>query len=179
MASQGCCNKLAQTKQLETAETFSLTVMAARHPKSRCWQGCVPSKGSKRENFLAFSCFWWPWAFLGFWPPYSSLCLLCPWVSMCALLSPFSFFCFLLGLHPRHMEVPRLGVESELHLWAYTITTATWDPSHICNLCHSSWQCRILNPLKPGIKPTSSWILVWFITCWPSPFLCKNTSHWI
>ena len=25
----------------------------------------------------------------------------------------FIYFCFL-GLHPRHMEVPRLGVESEL-----------------------------------------------------------------
>ena len=22
------------------------------------------------------------------------------------------------------------------------------DPSHICNLCHSSWQCWILNPLS-------------------------------
>ena len=29
-------------------------------------------------------------------------------------------FCFVLGLHLRHMEVPRLGVESELQLLAYT-----------------------------------------------------------
>ena len=28
------------------------------------------------------------------------------------------------GQHPRHMEVPRLGVESELHLPAYTTATA-------------------------------------------------------
>jgi len=34
------------------------------------------------------------------------------------------FFFVFLGLHLRHMEVPRLGVESELWLWAYTITTA-------------------------------------------------------
>ena len=37
------------------------------------------------------------------------------------------FFCFL-GLHPWHMEVPRLGVESELRLLASTPATATWDP---------------------------------------------------
>ena len=36
----------------------------------------------------------------------------------------FFFFCFL-GPHPRHMEVPRLRVESELQLLAYTTVTAT------------------------------------------------------
>ena len=57
------------------------------------------------------------------------------------------FFCFsFLGMHPRHMEVPRLGVESELQLPAYTTATATQDPSHACDLHHSSWQCRTLNP---------------------------------
>ena len=38
----------------------------------------------------------------------------------------------------------RIGAE----LPAYTAATATWDPSHICNLYHSSWQCQILNPLS-------------------------------
>ena len=38
------------------------------------------------------------------------------------------FFCFL-GLHPRHMEVPRLGVKSEVQLPAYT--TVTWDLSRL------------------------------------------------
>ena len=37
------------------------------------------------------------------------------------------FVCFL-GLYPQHMEVSRLGAESELQLPAYTIATATWDP---------------------------------------------------
>ena len=55
-------------------------------------------------------------------------------------------FCFL-GLHLRHMEVPRLGFESELQLPAYAIATAAWDLSHICNLHHSSWKFWILNPL--------------------------------
>ena len=34
-----------------------------------------------------------------------------------------------LGPHPRHMEVPRLGVESELQLPASTTATATPDLS--------------------------------------------------
>ena len=37
-----------------------------------------------------------------------------------------SFFLFL-GLHLQHMEIPRLGVESELHLLAYTTVTAIPD----------------------------------------------------
>ena len=55
--------------------------------------------------------------------------------------------CFL-GPHPWHMEVPRLGVESELQLPAYTTASATSDPSHICNLLHNSRQHQIINPLS-------------------------------
>ena len=74
----------------------------------------------------------------------------------------FFSFC-LLGLHQQHMEVPRLGVESELHLLAYATATAKGDLSRIYNLHHSSQQCQILNPLsRPGIKPVSSWMLVGF-----------------
>ena len=46
------------------------------------------------------------------------------------------------------MEVPRIGVESELQLLAYTTATATQDLSHVCNLHHSSWQRRMLNLLS-------------------------------
>ena len=38
--------------------------------------------------------------------------------------------CFL-GSHPQHMEVPRLGVKSELQPLACTTVTATWDLSHV------------------------------------------------
>ena len=38
------------------------------------------------------------------------------------------FLFFFLGLHLWHMEVPRLGAESELWLLAYTTATATLDP---------------------------------------------------
>ena len=41
----------------------------------------------------------------------------------------FFFFFVFLGAHLWHMEVPRLGVESELELPAYTTVTATQDPS--------------------------------------------------
>ena len=46
------------------------------------------------------------------------------------------------------MEVPRLGIQSELHLLAYTTATATSDLSRICNLHHRSRQCQTLNPLR-------------------------------
>ena len=57
-------------------------------------------------------------------------------------------FFILLFLRPylQHMEVPRLGVNSELYLLAYA--TASWDPSHISGLHCSSQQCQILNPLS-------------------------------
>ena len=43
----------------------------------------------------------------------------------------FSLFCFL-GPHPQHMEVPRLGIQSELQLPAHaTATATTQDPSRI------------------------------------------------
>ena len=46
------------------------------------------------------------------------------------------------------MEVPRLWVQLELQLLAYTIAIATWDPSHVYDLQHSSGQRRILNPVS-------------------------------
>ena len=46
------------------------------------------------------------------------------------------------------MWVPGLGVELELLLPAYTTSTAMPDPSQVCSLHHSSWQCWILNALK-------------------------------
>ena len=53
-----------------------------------------------------------------------------------------------LGLHPQHVEIPRLGVQSELLLPADTRATAIPDLSCICNLHYSAWQRQILNPLS-------------------------------
>ena len=62
-----------------------------------------------------------------------------------------SFWSFVfLGLHSWHMKVPRLGFKWKLQLPAYTTATATQDPSHVCDLHHSSRQRQILNPLSEG-----------------------------
>ena len=61
-------------------------------------------------------------------------------------------FFFLMAV-PWHMEVPGLGVDSELHLPAYA-TTATLDPSHICDLHFSLLQCWILTPLSEARDQT-------------------------
>ena len=63
-------------------------------------------------------------------------------------------FFFFKGPHPQHMEISRLGFESELQLPAYTTATATSDPSCICDLHHSSWQCQIINPLSEARDQT-------------------------
>jgi len=77
------------------------------------------------------------------------------------------FFGFL-GPHPWHTEVPRLGVKSELQLLAYATATAASDLSYVCNLRHSSWQRRILNPLRrPEIEPMTSWFLVGLVSAVP------------
>ena len=59
----------------------------------------------------------------------------------------YLFIC-LLGPHVQRMEVPRLGIKSELQLLAYTTAIATPDLSLICDLHQSSGQYRILNPLS-------------------------------
>ena len=52
---------------------------------------------------------------------------------------------------------------------AYTIATTTSDPSCVCDLDHSSRQCRILNPhgVRPGIEPATSWFLVRLVSAVP------------
>ena len=65
------------------------------------------------------------------------------------------------------MEVPRLGVQSELQLPAYTTATATPDLSHICNLHHSSQQCQIPNPLSEARDRTHILMDVRFISTEP------------
>ena len=78
----------------------------------------------------------------------------------------FFFFLVFLGLLPQHVEVRG---KSELQLPAYSTATAMPDPSHVCDLHHSSRQRRILNPLsgRPGMEPSPSWILVRFVFAEP------------
>ena len=72
--------------------------------------------------------------------------------SFCGVFGLF-LFCFL-GLHPRHMEVPSLGVKSELQLPAYITAMWTRGPNSICDLHHSSQQCQIPNPLREAMDGT-------------------------
>ena len=65
----------------------------------------------------------------------------------------FQYFIFyylfvFLGPHPGHMEVPSLGVKSELRLPAYATATAMPDPSRVFDLHHTLHQHRILNSLS-------------------------------
>ena len=46
------------------------------------------------------------------------------------------------------MEVPRLGIESELQLLACATATATMDPSSICEVSCGLQQLQILNSLS-------------------------------
>ena len=52
------------------------------------------------------------------------------------------------------MKVPRLGVELELQLSAYTIATATGDLSCICDLRRNLWLSQILKPLNEARDQT-------------------------
>ena len=61
------------------------------------------------------------------------------------------------------MQIPRLGVKSELQVLVYTTATATQDPGRVCDLYHSSWQHQILNPLSEARDQTyilinTSWV---------------------
>ena len=80
------------------------------------------------------------------------------------LLNKIIIFSFL-WLHLQHMEVPRLGVKSELQLPAYATVKAmeTQVQSGICNLHHSCDTSSLTHWLRPGnqtqIHLHTSWIL--------------------
>ena len=80
-------------------------------------------------------------------------------------------FCFslLFRATSAHMEVPRLGVESELQLPAYTTATSTPDQSCVCDFHHSSQQRWILNPLSEARDQTH--------TLMDTSWVCNPLSH--
>ena len=79
----------------------------------------------------------------------------------------FFFFLVFLGLYLQHMDVPRLGVESELPLPAYTTATAMPDLSCSCQPPPQPQPRRILSPPSKARDQTASWILVDFATAEP------------
>ena len=66
------------------------------------------------------------------------------------------------------MEILRLGGISEPKLPVYPTATAEQDPSCICDLQHTHGNAGSLSHwMRPGIEPTSLWILVGFISTAP------------
>ena len=128
---QDFCNKLPQTGWLKNSNLL-LHSFGGCKSQIKMSVGLVSSKFALLGIQLADSCCVFIWSFLGARAPLVSL--------------PVAFF-FLLGLPPQLLEVPRLGVESELQQPVCATAIATQDLSCTCNLYHSSWQCQILNPL--------------------------------
>ena len=66
------------------------------------------------------------------------------------------------------MEVPRLRVELELQLPAYTIATATRDLSWSSTYTTAQGNAgSLIHWARPGIEPASSWMLVRFVFAEP------------
>ena len=124
--------------------THTLPVKA--HPQKRPESTGLFSKGlhlhiSKIQDWVTWCLFF---CFFFFFPAYATFLKFFLFFYFLFFLS----FCYFFGPLPRHMEVPRLGVESELQPPAYARATATRDPSLVCSLHHSSWQRWIVNPLS-------------------------------
>ena len=81
---------------------------------------------------------------------------------------PFFFF-FFLGPCMQHMEIPRLGVELDLQLLAYTTATATQAPSCTSvTYTTARGNTRYLTHwARPETVTPSSWMLVGFVTTEP------------
>ena len=66
-----------------------------------------------------------------------------------------------------HMEIPRLGIESELQLLACAIAIATWDPSTSETYTTHSNARSLTYWARPEIKFTTSWFPVGFVSAAP------------
>ena len=90
-----------------------------------------------------------------------------PWCAIRNIQKFLFLFVFLVRLYLQQMEIPRPGFKSELELPALVTATATWNPSCICDLYHSSGQMP--DPLSKAeeMEPTSSWMLAGFASSAP------------
>ena len=92
----------------------------------------------------------------------------------------FFFFLVFLGLHLRHVEVPRLEVKLELQL--PVLATAVQNLSHVHDLHHSSQQSQILKALSKArhqicvLMDASQICFRWAMIGTPKLFLMKGAS---
>ena len=100
-----------------------------------------------RAHFPLFFTHWCHWASSLFLGQLSSHLWACDLVLLLLLFS-LSLFFFFFRAAPMAFGGSQDGAKLELQLPAYATATASWDPSPICDLHHSSLQCQILNPLS-------------------------------
>ena len=81
-------------------------------------------------------------------------------LSLYPIFKAIFFFFFFLGLHSQHVELPRLGVKSELQLPAYTTA-------------HSNAR-SLTRWARPGIIPATSWFLGGFVSAEPQQELWQK-----
>ena len=89
LVSQGCYKRLPQMGRLQPTEIYSLPVLEARSPKSRCKQGCVPSESSREEFLLVYFSFWWFQELLSLWLQNSVSTI--DWPSLCVCVETSLF----------------------------------------------------------------------------------------
>ena len=65
LVSCGCRSGLAQTQRMKEVRSLTWVSWGNNHS---CWQGCVPSGGSRGESVPCLSSFQRPPALLGWWP---------------------------------------------------------------------------------------------------------------
>jgi len=78
------------------------------------------------------------------------------------------FFFGFLGPHLWHMEIPRIGVKSELQLPSYSTPQQRWIWATSANYTTSHSNAGSLTHwVRPGIEPATSWFLVRFVSAEP------------
>ena len=129
-------------------ESESRLVVAGAWGKEKMGSDCLMSLGFLRvmKKFCHLDCgdgCTTVWVYLICWIVHFNMVemvnsMLCVFF-FALLLLLLLLFCFS-GPQVQHMEIPRLGVESELYLLAYATATAMLGLSSICDLHRSSWQ---------------------------------------
>ena len=90
-----------------------------------------------------------------------------------------------------HLGFFPLSFQGRTHgMWRFPGQGSNWNCSRrpepqlqqhqirgVCNQHHSSRQCQILNPPRPGIEPTTSWFLVGFVSTAPRGELQIHLKH--
>ena len=96
-ATNGCIHFLGLPKQVTTnllvkiREIHSITVLEARCPKLRCWQGQILLWRLWKMILSCLSSFWWLQASLDLWPHHFSPCITSASVSISTQSSPWPF----------------------------------------------------------------------------------------